>query len=168
MVIINNKARLDHNWEFNTTSFPVDPAKAQDLCEWLSAEPQKQMFGFVGATATKDHEISETTYQVGGRIRLTPAAAGDFQFGQQYLVLTANISDDTQDHLAISFTSMAGLDVLQLRVHKTETIADLCHTVRVQPFCVSSNVGIVLPEGRALGSMDGTASVATLVESAEA
>merc|ERR1712070_1158549 len=93
----------------------------------------------------------------------------DFQFVEWNLVLTAHLSDDAQDHVAIALTSVAGEQKLQqpLRVHKTISIADLCHMVAVRFSLISSSVRVVLPDGRALNDMTGTASVATLLNRRE-
>merc|ERR1712146_542111 len=122
------------------------------------------MFGFSGATATMDHEISAQNMPFHAFLRMAHREVeDDFQFGQHNILLTAHISEEPQDRLAIAFTSLAGEEMLQLHVHRTETIADLCHMVAVNPLFVSTSVRIVLPDGRALNNMDGMASVATLL-----
>lgn len=164
MVYGKKKNDLDP-WQTITTTFPVDLAKVSDFRDWLSAEPRKRMFEFSGATATTNHEIHAEGMPFQAFLRMAHREdEDDFQFGLHNIVLTARITENMQDRLTFSFTSMAGEEIVRLQVHISDTIADLCHMVAVHPRFVSTSVRIVSENGRALNNTDGMASVETLLE----
>jgi hypothetical protein len=156
----------ESHWSTNSIIYPVDFDQASDFRRWLSMEPHKRMFGFCGATATKAHEMVVHTMFATLIRRPVLESQDDFDFQQQSLVLTAHISDGSEGQLLIPLTSIGGRRVLELRVEKSDTIADLRHMVAMHPMCLSSQVHIVLPSGRALNNMNGMSTLDTLVESA--
>lgn len=157
-----------HGNEFFQTCLldvPVDCSTAQDFSRWLSIEPVRSMFGFVGKVV--DSSATDNIWRnppVFDRFaQQEPLLQEDSCDFEKTVVLTAHISYLSSDLLAISLVSVGGLGFLDLQAPPSDRITNFCHVVSTSDVCAFSQIQIVLPDGRSLGCMNGMAFLDDLI-----